>query len=63
MNREIADRSMWAWSPRGEIEKFKTMKISFKAVASTFAKFSLYSMTFYQEKLPLNSFRKSINST
>jgi hypothetical protein len=47
MNREIAGRLMWAWSPHGEVARFKTLS---KAVASNFAKFCtsknfpLYSM-------------------
>jgi hypothetical protein len=32
MNCEIADRSMWVWSPHGENVKIKTMKNSSKAV-------------------------------
>jgi hypothetical protein len=39
MNREIAGRSMWVWSPRGEGAKFKTTKFSSKAVASNSVKF------------------------
>jgi hypothetical protein len=28
MNREIVNRSMWVWSPRGESAKIKTTKFS-----------------------------------
>ena len=47
MNREIADRSMWVWSPCGEGAKIKSMKIFSRAVVQKFAPAKISHYTVY----------------